>query len=154
MKQLVTIFRAESEQASRLADLCSSTPVEELFSLRDAFRDQAVTTHRFTGYLEFVDSWSMGHDFESAVGKEAHIRKAVNGEVYCVFVTDVLRGYLQAESKRKHQFAEQQWLANCLLHFANSLCLPDRPVTLAVFREIVGVSMTDEEAEDALPFIR
>jgi len=147
MKQLVTVFRAEAAMARRLEELCRVTPEKKLFSLRDVFRDKALTTSTLTGYAEFVDPWSMGDNFEDAFCNEAQCREIPSGEVYYVTVTDSFLSKLKAESKRSHQWSEQDRLVNCIGDLANTPLIPKTAMTLALFREILDVSPTDEEIQ-------
>jgi hypothetical protein len=145
MKQLVTIFRAEGPQAARAAELCAATPEEEIFSLRDSFRQHAIASSRFSAYTEFIDSWSMWDDFSRIGGDGARKHEALSGEAYVIYITDTLTSSLRYVARKKHQFTEQDRLARVFADLTTSCYLPDGPAVLILFREVLGLSTTDEE---------
>jgi hypothetical protein len=145
MKQLVTIFRAEGAQAPHAAELCETTPEEELFLLRDFFRQRAFAASQFSAYSELIDSWSMGDTFSDLAGEESLKREFPLGEIYVIELTPKLTRSLRRAAKRKHQFIEDARLARVIADLATSCYLPDGPAVLILFREILDGTTTDEE---------
>jgi hypothetical protein len=145
MKQLVTIFRAEGAQAIRAAELCEATPVDELFSLRDFFRQRAFAASQFSAYSEFIDSWSMWDSFADVAGENHRLYESRWGEVYVTEITDRLTSSLRKMAKNKHQDTEGARLTRVFADLAASCYLPDGPAVLILFREILDGTTTDEE---------
>jgi hypothetical protein len=145
MKQIITIFRAEGPQAKRLTALCQRTPRAQLGRLRDIWREDIRATSRLSGYVEYMDGWSMGDDFKTIIGSTSTKRGMVNGEMFVLRVTGDALAHLRAQTRRKHQFREQAALSRQLAFLAEGSGACEQPIALAIFREVVGGSMTDEE---------
>lgn len=145
MKQIITIFRAEGPQAKRLIGLCRRTPRAQLLRLRDAWREDVRTSSRLSAYVEYMDGWLTGDDFDRIIGPTAVRRGLASGQLLVLQVAGDALAHLRSQSRRKHQFAEQASLARQLASLAKGSGACDQPVALAIFREIVGVSVTDEE---------
>jgi hypothetical protein len=145
MKQLVTVFRAEGAQATRVAELCEATPVDELFSLRDFFRKRAFAASQFSAYMEFIDSWSMWDSFADVAGENHRLYESRWGEVYVTEITPRLTSSLRKMAKKKRQPIEDARLARVFADLATTCYLPDGPALLILFREILDGTTTDEE---------
>jgi len=143
-KQIVTIFRAEGPPSRRMIRLCRTTRRAQLFALRDTWRRAVRSSACLSGFVEYLDGWSMGHDFERVLGRTAVCRQASEGELYFCVVTDRMRRALGRLRRQRQQFAEQKELLRIVTGLAQGLgaCAP--PVALAVFREIVGPPISDE----------
>jgi len=145
MKQIVTIFRAEGRQALRVLELFRDTEESLLFALRDSLRTRARDTNQFTGYQEFLDPWSMGDSFDNAMGPDSTERKSGRGDVYCTVVTDEWIQTVKKQRKKSYQFAEDQRLHASIRDLVTTPFLTDAAITILLFREIVGGSVTDFE---------
>jgi hypothetical protein len=137
MKQIVTIFRAEGEQANHLLRLCRSTRGRDLLGLCDSLRKQTRSSSLLTAYIEFLDEWSMGDDFTRIMGHAVRRRQTGAGELYFGIISPSMRANLQRQARRKHQFPEQAALARTVASLASRQQLPDTPAALALFREIL-----------------
>lgn len=145
MKQIVTIFRAEGLEAQRMLRLCRRTPSAQLPRLCGFWRKDVRETSRLSAYIEYLDGWSMGDDFRRIMGRDTKQRAMPSGEVYFLSITQGVLAYLRRQSRGKHQFAEQAELARLVAGMATGSGVCDPPVALAVFREVVETSVTDEE---------
>ena len=147
MKQIVTIFRAEGPQARRLLRLCRTTRKAELCDLRDVWRQEIRTNAQLSAYWEYMDGWSMFDDFRRVMGVDVCRREMRSGELYFRLVGPKMLAELRLQAKRKQQFVEQTefvWAVATLAE-GSGMCAP--PVALAVFREVVGGSILDEEMD-------
>ena len=144
MKQIVTAFRAEGAQARRLLQLCRKTSRARLADLRDDWKKVVRETSALSAYVEYMDSWSMGDDFKRIMGPDAERRSMPNGEVFFLLVNQAARLHFRRQLRRKHQFAEQKTLAQLMATLANASGVA-APIALAVFREVVGGSVSNEE---------
>jgi hypothetical protein len=59
-----------------------------------------------------------------------------------------MRAHILRQARRKHQYFEHRTLARFLVDLVNSKLVSHAPVALALFREVVGGSMLDEEIRD------
>jgi hypothetical protein len=87
----------------------------------------------------------MGDDFSRVVGDHCRKYKALSGEAYVIDITHTLTSSLRYVARKKHQFTEQDRLARVLADLATSCYLPDGTAMLFLFRELLGLSTTDEE---------
>jgi len=76
------------------------------------------------------------------------MREASSGEMYSLSVTGDLRSSVLSEAQKQHQFVEQDRLAKCIADMATTPQISGAAVMLTVFREILGVSTTDEEIKE------
>jgi hypothetical protein len=148
MKQIITIFKAEGSQAKRMIGLFRRTPRAQLARLRDTWREDIRTNTRLSAYVEYMDGWSMGDDFQRIIGSTSTKRGMANGEMFALRVSRDTLAHLRAQSRRKHQFTEQVLLARQLASLAKGSGECGQPVTLVIFREVVGVSVPDEELKE------
>ena len=137
MKQLVTIFRAEGKMADQLKRLCSATPPEGISDLRDSLRFRAMTTASLTSYVEFVDAWSMGDDFERAIGPGTRVKYVPMGAVYYRSITPLMRAHTQRQARRKHQFFSQAFLSKTIANIAAEQLGSKTPALFALFRQVL-----------------
>ena len=89
----------------------------------------------------------MGDDFRRVMGTDVCRREMRSGELYFRLVSPKMLADLRRQAKRKQQFVEQAefvWAVATLAE-GSGMCAP--PVALAVFREVVGGSILDEEME-------
>ena len=147
MKQIVTIFRAEGAQARRLVRSCRRTLKAQLPALRDSWRSVVRGTSKLSGYAEYLDGWSMGDDFDKLLGRHAERRAMPSGDVYSLCIEHGALIHFRRQSRRKHQFPEQATLARIIVEMAVGCGACELPVALAVFREILTGSTTDEDLQ-------
>ena len=148
MKQILTIFRAEGPQAERMLRLCRKTRKALLFELRNLWREQARSSSNLTAYFEYMDGWSMFDDFERVMGVGMEERCTPSGAVYFRLINTQMRSVLQHRRKRKQQFPEQTMFVRTVSDIALGCGACEPPIALAVFREIVGTSMFDEDLKE------
>ena len=110
MKQLVSIFRAEGKLAADLRRLCINTAPDDMLTLRESLREQALSAPHPTAFIEFLDDWSMGDDFKRVLGAGTRTRYVPMGVVYIRSVTPLMRSSLQQQMKRRQQFPEQEYV--------------------------------------------
>lgn len=146
MNQILTIFRAEGPQAQRLLSLCRTTRKSRLSALREAWRKAARFGTGVSAYVEYRDGWSMGSDYIRVMGSGTRRREMASGELLFRVVTNETLSSLRRQLRRKHQFAEQAAFLNVIAALSQGSGIRG-PVALAVFRDILGASITDEELE-------
>ena len=148
MKQMVTTFRAEGEQADRPLHLCRIAREADLLSLRNSLRQQARSSARLTAYVEFIDEWSMGDVFARVMGDDACRQQATAGELHFRIVTPKMRADLLRQEKQRHQCPEQTTVVRILAELVKTQRIPGARVAVALFREILGATVPDQETID------
>lgn len=137
MKQIVTIFRAEEEQAKRMLRQCRMTRKADLPVLRDTWRSEAQNGSTLSAYVEYLDGWLMGDDFTRIMGSDARCRAMPSGELRFLPIAPKVLLHLAKQARRKHQFPEQAEFARVLARLSTSSVHRDvRAVAIAVFRSV------------------
>ena len=119
-----------------------------MLRLRDYLRTEALSSAQLTAYVEFLDCWSMGDDFDRVMGKGTHKRSFSMGAVYFRSVTPLMQSHLLQMAKRKQQFFEQTSLIKTLAGLATSQLIPKHPISIALFRHVLGLSTMDSDYKE------
>jgi len=137
MKQLITIIRAEGEMAAELKRLFMTTRPDLMPELRDDLKVRVKTNACLSTYVEFVDDWSMGDDFERALGPGTKKKYVPMGVVYYRSVTPKMADHVQREARRRHQFPTQTFLSKTVANVAMAR-ITKSPAMIVLFREMIS----------------